>query len=227
MAKDMLYLPLRLIQSALGQKAEVKLLGRSQRERSQHRAVMGGDEVANLPGKVGSPVGWRPERASAAGAKFDQSALNATGRAAAHAVSGVLKSLVRHAITSCIQLVRFTDEVPRRPVLQGPVSLGYKFHTKGRGQASETGRVSPQPCLKGCQQRQSRGLRLGRFPGPSACSERQNLRVPRGPLRFMGPVSPAPAATAGRDRTSSGQRAGPLSNSPQQPKLGHPAVHPR
>ena len=103
MAKDMLYVPLRLIQSALGQKAEVKLLGRSQRERSQHRAVMGGDEVANLPGKVGSPVGWRPERASTAGAKFDPSAFHATGRAAAHAVSGARKSLVRPAITSCIQ----------------------------------------------------------------------------------------------------------------------------
>ena len=224
MAKDMLYLHLHLIQSALGQKEEVKLLG-DQRERSQSRPVMSGCEVASLPGGMGLPLGRRQERASTSGAKFDQSALNATGRDAAGAVSGAPGSSVVHAITSSTQLVCFTDEVPRRPVPQGWVSPGYKSQTKGRAHASEAGRASPQPRLKGCQQRQSRGLRWRM--AANACSERQNLRVPRGPLGFMGPVSPVNAATKWRDRTSSGQLAGLLSNSPQQPKPRHTAVHPR
>ena len=37
----------------------------------------------------------------------------------------------------------------------------YKSYTKGPGHASETGRASPQPRLKGCQQRQSRGVWIG------------------------------------------------------------------
>ena len=48
MAKDMLYLHLRLIQSALGQKAEAEPVG-NHRERSQGRAVMRGHEVASFP----------------------------------------------------------------------------------------------------------------------------------------------------------------------------------
>ena len=195
------------------------------RECSQSRTAMGGGEVASLPSQVGLPLGQRPERASTSGAKFDQSALNAIGRVAAGAVSGAPGSLVVQAITSSTQLVRLTDEVPRRPISQGLVSPGYKSQTKCRGQASETGRASPRPRLKGCQQRQSRGLR--RRLAASACSERQNLRVPRGPLGFMGPVSPVMSATKWRDGTSSRQMTGLLSNSPQQPKPGRTAVRPR
>ena len=222
---DMLYLHLRLIQSALGQKAEAKPLGLTQRERSQERAAMRVHEVACLPGKTGLPLGQSQERASPFLAKFDQSAYFATGRAAADAVSGALMTLVLPAATSGTWFVRFTDEVPRRLVSKGRVNHSYKSHTKGCGHASETGRVSPQPRLKGCQQRQSRGLRVRL--AASACSERQNLRVPRGPLRFMGPVSPATAATKWRDGTSSCQLAGSLSNSPQQPKPGQAAVRSR
>ena len=223
---DMLNLHLRLIQSALGQKAETKPMGLIiHRECSQDRAAMGGLEVASLPGEMGLPLGQSHERASPFLAKFVLSAFSATGRDAAQAVSGAPIALVLPATTSRTQYVRFTDEVPRRPVLGGLVSLGYKSHTKGWGHASETGTAFPRPRPKGCQQRQSRGAddRLAGHP----CSERQNLRVLPGPLRFMGPVSPATAATKWRDGTSSCQLAGLLSNSPQQPETGQAAVRSR
>lgn len=220
----MLYLHLRLIQSALGQKVEAEPVDLFHRGRSQGRATTGGREVASFPGEVGPPLGQSQERASPFRVKFDLSAYFWTGRDAAHAVSGAPVTLVVHATTPRTQYVRFTDEVPRCPVL-GRVSPGYKSHTKGQGHASETGTAFPRPRLKGCQQRQSRGLRLR--PAASACSERQNLRVPPGPLRSMGPVSPATAATKWRDGTSSCQLAGPLSNSPLQPKPGQAAVRSR
>ena len=227
LAMDMLYLHLRLIQSALGQKVEAEPVGWCHRGRSQGRPAMGGREVASFPGEMGPPLGQSQERASPFLAKFDLSAYFETGRAAAHAVSGALMALVLPAVTSRIRFVRSTDEVPRRLGLSGRVSAGYKSHTKGQRYASETGTAFPRPRLKGCQQRQSRGLRQDRSSDPNACSERQNLRVPPGPLRSMGPVSPAHAATKWRGRTSSGQRAGLLSNSPPQPEPGQAAVRSR
>ena len=191
LAMDMLYLHLRLIQSALGQKAEAEPVGRCPRERSQGRAAMRGHEVASFPGEMELPLGWSLERVTSFLAKFALSASFATGRDAAHAVSGALIAPVVQAITSSTQNARFTDEVPRRPGPPGRVSLGYKSHTKGRSQASAAGRASPQPRPKGWQQRQSRGVCPNRVTDPSTRSERQNLRVPQGPLRFMGPVSPA------------------------------------
>jgi len=225
LAMDMLNLHLRLIQSALGQKAGAKPMGLPHRERSQGRAAMHGHEVASLPGEMGPPLGQSHERASPFLAKFGLSASLTTGRDAAHAVSGAPMALVLPATTSCIQYVRFTDEIPRRLVPVGRVNPGYKSYTKGPSHASETGTAFPRPRLKGCQQRQSRGARL-RLAG-GACSERQNLRVPLGPLGFMGPVSPTNAATKWRDGTSSRQLAGLLSNSPQQPKPGQAAVRSR
>jgi len=223
----MLYLHLRLIQSALGQKVEAEPVG-NHRGRSQRRAAMGGVEVASFPGEAGPPMGQSAvvERASPFRAKFGLSAPSATGRVAAYAVSGQTIALVLPAVTPCTQHVRFTDEVPRRPVLE-QVSLDYKSHTKGRGYASAAGMAFPQPCRKGCQQRQSRGLRPGRSLGLGACSERQNLRVPPGPLRSMGPVSPVDKATTWPVGTSSPQSSGPLSNSPPQPKTGQAAVRSR
>ena len=220
----MLYLPLRLIQSALGQKVEAEPVG-NHRERSQGHPAMGGLEVASFPGEMGPPLGQSYERASPLLAKFGRSAFLTTGRDAARAVSGAPMALVLPATTSCAQLVCFTDEVPRRPVPPGRVSPGYKSHTKGRGDASETGTVFPRPRLQGCQQRQSRGAG-GRSAG-LPCSERQNLGVPPGPRRSMGPVSPAMAATKWREGTSSPQLAGLLSNSPQQPEAGQAAVRSR
>ncbi len=221
---DMLYLHLRLIQSALDQKAEAEPMG-NHRGRSQGRVARRSHEVASFPGEMGPPLGQSQERASPFLAKFDRSASFATGQAAADAVSGVPMALVLPATTSRTQHVRFTDEVPRRPVRGGRVSPGYKSHTKGQGDASETGTAFPRPRLQGCQQRQSRGAWVR--SSASTCSERQNLRVPPGPLRIMGPVSPAIAATKWPSGTSSRQLAGPLSNSPQQPEPGPTAVHPR
>ncbi len=200
-------------------------MGSTHRERSQGRAAMRGHEVACLPGVMGPPLGQSHERASPFLAKFVLSASFATGRDAAQAVSGAPMALVLPATTSRTQYVRFTDEVLRRPALSGSVSLGYKSHTKSWGHASETGTAFPRPRLKGCQQRQSRGT-SGRATGPW-CSERQNLRVLPGPFRFMGPVSPALAATNWPDQTSSGQGAGLLSNSPQQPDTARVAVRSR
>ncbi len=229
MAKDMLYLHLRLIQSALGQKAEAKLVGSAHRERSQRWVAIPNDEVASLPGTAGSPLGQsrsQTQRASSLRVKLHGlSAYSRTGRAAADAVSGVLTTLVRHAITSGTQHVLLTDEVPRRPAPPEQVSQGYKPYAKGRGYASEAGRVSPQPRLKGCQQRQSRG-RCGRLSDLTG-SERQNLRVPGRPLRSMGPVSSATAATKWPGRTSSDQPAELLSNSLAQPEAADQAVRKR
>lgn len=222
----MLYLHLRLIQSALGQKVEAEPVG-DHRGRSQGRPAMDGHDVASFPSTTGLPLGQSDvKRASPFRAKFDQSASFATGRDTADAVSGATTALVQHAVTSGTQHVRFTDEVPRRPVRQR-VSLPHKSNTKRGGYASETGTAFPRPRLKGCQQRQSRGLRPSRFLGPGAGSERQNLRVPPGPLRFTGPVSPAVKATQWPQGTSSSQTAGTLSNSPQQPRPARVVVRSR
>ena len=186
---------------------------------------MGGHEVASFPGKMGSPLGLRQERVTIPVAKFGLSAFNATGRASAYAVSGGLVSPVLHAVTSCAQLARSTDEVPRRLLPPGGVSPGYKPYAKGQGDASEAGTAFPRPRPKGSQQRQSRGAG-GRLAALS-CSERQNLRVPPGPFRSMGPVSPTTTATKWREGTSSPQLAGRLSNSPLQPESGQAAVRSR
>ena len=219
---DMLYNHFRLNQSALGRKVEAKPVGRSHRERSQELATMRVHEVAGLPGGKELHLGWNDERASSAVAKFVLSALFTTGRDAVQAVSGAPTYPVVQAITFRTGNVRFTDEVPRRPAHRGRVSFGYKSYTKGQGHASETGRASPQPRPKGCQQRQSRGSRLRLHA--DVCSERQNLRVPFGTLGFMGPVSPTFIATKWRDGTSSCQWVGSLSNSPTRPKPGPTAV---
>src|SRR5262245_22242460 len=224
LAIDMLLLHLPLTPSARGQKVEAKLVGLSQQGRSQRWAAMSIDEVASLPGTTGLPLGQSRShtvRTSPFRVKYGRSA-TATGRVAADAVSRVPTTLVLHAIMPGTQHVPLTDEVPRRLVRSGRVSQGYKSYTKGRGHASEMGRASPQPHLKGCQQRQSRGLSR-RFL-PLTCSERQNLRVSRGPLRSMGSVSSATAATTWPGGTSFCQPADLLSNNPPQPEIGHGTV---
>ena len=150
------------------------------------------------------------------------SAFMTTGRVVAYAVSGAPTILVLPAIMPSIQHGPLTDEVPRRLVLWGQVSPGYKSYTKGLGHASETGRASPQPRPKGCQQRQSRGL-CDRFVDPT-CSERQNLRVPRRPLGSTRSVSSALAATTWPGGTSSCQGVDRLRNGPLQPRLESVAV---
>jgi hypothetical protein len=197
------------------------------RERSQGRVARRGREVACLPSAMGSHLGRSCGRETPSLSKSVLSASFETGRAAVHAVSGALMTLVLPAITSRTRNVLLTDEVPRCPGLIRRVSLAYKSDTKGPADAPVTGRVSPQPRLQGCRQRQSRGARFRRYGAETVCSERQNLRVPCGPLRFMGPVSPAIAVTPWPGGTSSCQVAGLLRNDPQQPELGHAAVRHR
>jgi hypothetical protein len=228
MATELLILPLHLIQSALGQKVEAKPRVSYSRERSQDRVARRGREVACLPGTMGSHLGRSCGRETPSLSKSVLSASFVTGRAAVYAVSGALMTPVLPAITSRTRNVPLTDEVPRRPLPSwSGVSLAYKSDTKGPADAPVTGRASPQPRLEGSRQRQSRGARPGRFSGQALCSERQNLRVPCGPLRFMGPVSPAIAATKWPGGTSSCQLVGLLRNSPQQPEPGHAAVRHR
>jgi hypothetical protein len=218
LAEDMLNLHLPLIQSALGQKVEAKLVGRSHQGRSQRWAVMPNDEVASLPGMAGLHLGWSRsnERTSPFRVKFGL-LTSWTGRVIAYAVSDAPSAPVLQAITSCAQHVLLTDEVPRRPVPPGQVSPGYKSYTKGLGHASETGRASPQPRLKGSQQRRSKS-ECGRLSNRT-CAERQNLRVPCGPPGSMRQVSTAFAATKWPDGTSSCQPAEWLRNCPSQPKV--------
>jgi hypothetical protein len=220
MARDLLYLALHLIQSALGQKVEAKPV--FHRERSQGAPVRERLEVACLASGMGLPMGRSQERASALRAKFGCPAGSGDSRIAAHAVSGVSMAPVRPAITFRTGFVQRTDEIPRRPGLGGRVRPGYKSHTKGPVDAPMTGTGSPRPRLQGWQQRQSRRQHPG--ASPAAGVERQNLRVPRGPLRDMGPVSTAVEATTWPGGTSSRQPAAWLSNSPQHLRWVHAAV---
>jgi len=174
----MLYLPLRLIQSALSQKAEAKLVNSFHRESSQGRAAMRGHEVASLPGEAGLHMGQSQRRASPFLAKSGLSGQFQTGRVAAYAGSGAPLALVLHAITSCEWSVHPTDEVPRRLGF-GQVSFDYKSHTKGQSDAPVTGTVSLRPRFQGCQQQQSK----------SSPTESQNRRKPVMALSLMGIVS--------------------------------------
>jgi len=216
MACSMLYLPLHLTQSALGETVEAKPVGESHRERSQGLAAMPGHEVACLPGAMGLPLGRSQGRASPLRAKSGLSAtLIRTGLAAANAVNGAPMVPALPAITSHTGNVRLTDEVPRRLRLPDEVTAGYKSQAKGQRYAPVAGTVSLRPRLQGCQQRQSRGPvapgweRLG--------SERQNLCVPGTAGRFMGPVSPSVQATQWPGGTSSRPTLGALRNRPQKP----------
>ena len=224
MANELLILPLHLIQSALGQKEEAKPVSRSHRERSQGRAVMRGLEVACLSIQTGSPMGRSRGRASPFLAKSVRSGHFQTGRATASTVAdgSALTPPVRHAITSDQRNTHPTDEVPRCPwPLRVKVSPVYKSNTKGLADAPATGTGSSRPRLWGCRQRQSRGPRqCGDF-------ERQNLRVPSGPLRSTGQVSPMPAATKWPDGTSSCQRVDWLRNRLIQPGRARSAVRSR
>src|SRR5258708_40113758 len=116
MASDMLILPLRLIRSAPGQKAEAKLVNSFHRESSQGRAEMHGHEVACLPGEAGLHMGQRPRRASPFPAQSVLSAYFPTGLGEACAVSAPPMALGLPAIPSCQWFVCPPPEVSRRPV---------------------------------------------------------------------------------------------------------------
>ena len=157
MANELLYLPLRLIASARSRKAEAKLVDGFRQERSQGGPAMDRLEVACLPSSIGLPLGRSRGRETPSLSKSVLSASVATGRAAAHAVSGVLMAPVLHAIMCCKRNVRLTDEVPRRPLPSWHgVSVAYKSNTKGPPDAPVTGTGSLRPRLQGCQQIQSK-----------------------------------------------------------------------
>jgi hypothetical protein len=194
-------------------------------ERSQGQARRSGLEVACLPSLMGLPLDQDRGRASPLRAKSVFSVSAKRSRVPAHAASGMPSALVLHAITSDTRNIHLTDEVSRCPGLGGQVSANYKPDAKGLRHAPVTGRGSPQPRLWRCQQRQSRGACTWETRG--MCSERQNLRVPFGSLRFMGPVSPVIKAAQWPGRTFSCQLASLLSNSPQQPERRRAAVRQR
>lgn len=220
----MLYLTLRLTPSVRGQKVEVKPVG-NYRGRSQDGAVMGRSDVADLPSGAGLPLGRDSGRASALLAKSVFSASTQRSLGATHAVSGVLTLPVRHAVMPRTRKVHSTDEVLRCLNSWSWVTAGYKPNAKCPPHAPVTGTVSPRPRLRGWQQRRSRDT-----PIPSngkASLERQNLRVPLGSPRYMGPVSPAAQAAKWPDGTSSHQAVGSLRNTPQRAGVAPAAVHPR
>jgi hypothetical protein len=218
-------MPLRLILSAQGQKVKAELVDSFHRGCSQGGSAMDRHEVACLPSSVGSPLGRSRGRETPSLSKSVRSASLRTGRVVACAVSNVLMAPVLQAITCGKRNAPLTDEVPRCPLpFRLGVSVAYKSDTKGPPDAPVTGRGSPPPRLEGWRQRQSRGAGPGRFGGRAVCSERQNLRVPPGPRRFMDRVSPMDQATKWPDRTSSGQSVGLLRNRSQQPVAGWAAV---
>jgi hypothetical protein len=230
MASQLLILPLHQILSVQGLKVEAKPKVLNLRESSQGRAAMRVREVACLPSSTGLHLGWSQDRASPQWAKIDQSAYSETGRDVTGTDSDALMAPVIPVITCCKRNDHRTDEVPRCPLPFGTgVSATYKFETKGSTDASEAGMGALQPRLKGCRQRQSRSIyqRLGVVWAGGGRSERQNLRVPCGPPRFMGPVSPGIKATTWPGGTSSRQIPGSLGNRPQQPRWARKAVHTR
>src|SRR4030095_8149604 len=98
MANELLILPLRLIPSARGQKAETKPVDRFHRERSQGGPAMDRHEVACLPSGAGSRMGRSGGRETPFLSKSVLSACSETGRVVAHAVSDVPITPVLHAI---------------------------------------------------------------------------------------------------------------------------------
>ena len=189
MANELQILPLRLIASARSRKAEAKPVDGFHRERSQGGPALDRLEVACLPSSMGLPLGRSRGREPPSLSKSVLAASCATGRAVAHAVSGVLRAPVLPVITGGKRNGRLTDEGPRRPRPFGRgLRVAYKSDTKGPPDAPVTGTGSPRPRLQGGRQRQRRGAGRRRCGG-AVCSERQNLRVPQEPLRFMAPAT--------------------------------------
>jgi hypothetical protein len=141
-------------------------MGLSRRERSQGRTVMGGHEVASLPGEVESPFGRTDKRATTLLVKFDLPASFGSGRAAAHAVSGGLTVPVLQATTTRTGNPRFTDEVPTCLAARR-VTAGYKMASKGQLYARAAATASYRRRPRGCQQRHS---------NPAHRDERQYLK---------------------------------------------------
>jgi len=144
MAYPVLYLPLHLIQSALGQKVEAKPRGQTFRERRQGRSARICREVACLPGRAGSRISRAVGRASPLRAKSVSLSAQKGVLAVAYAVSCVQIGAVLHAITSDVRLVHSTDlyrrairktrkaSPTRRCREQGLIGPGFRDVSKSR-----------------------------------------------------------------------------------------------
>lgn len=157
MAKILLIFILRLIQSALSQKAETEPAG-NRRGCSQGGSVMGRRDVASLPSRSGLHLGRVRGRASPFRAKSVFSASSRRILNATYAVTGVSTAPVLRVIMSSTRKAHLTDEVLRRPVPSGRVIVGYKPNAKGQHHALVTGTDSSRPRLQGWQQRRSRSF---------------------------------------------------------------------
>jgi hypothetical protein len=211
MAYPMLYLPLHLIQSALGQKVEAKPRGLSPWERRQGRSVMICREEASLPGRMGSRFSRVGGRASPLRAKSVSLSAQKGVLDAAHAVGCAQTGAMLHAITYDTRFVPSTDEVPQRRAAPRPVTASYKKNSKGEPHALVPGTRSHWPRFQGCQQIQS-------SPAPSRderCNRYQFLR----PVFDTGKVSSTAPATKWPARTSSWKPVSMLRNVPQHEVL--------
>lgn len=205
MVHSLLYLPLHLTQSALGQKVEAKPVGASPWERCQGWAVMSSRDEAGLASWMGLRLGWSRGRVSLLQTKSGPPAPVGGSRAAVYAVSGVPMALVQHAVTSDKRSNHLTDEVPQRLGLTLQVNTGYKFGAKGGCDALATGTGSPWPRPWGWQR--CRSSSAGR-------NERQNRNQLVNRWRLIGQVSRMAAATKWPGGTSSRQPVRSLRNGP-------------
>lgn len=175
-----------LIQSALDQKAEIKLGGLAAGERSQVDPAMGRREEADLPVLAGWRLGRVNGRASPHRAKSASLPLVEIP-GVANAVSGLQIDLVHRVVMSGGWCSFPTDEVPRCPQSQTGVIPGYKLDVKDRGYAPVSRALSQGSALWGCQQGQNR-LRQPRVKRP-------NRSQSVSPGSFPGKVSRASVAT--------------------------------
>ena len=202
MASPVLYLPLHLIQSALGQKVEAKPRG-VPRERRQRRSAMVCVEEASLPARMGSRLSRVGGRASPHRAKSVSPSPQKGALVAAHAVSCGQTGAMLHAITYDTRFVHSTDEVPQRRAALRPVTARYK-KTKSKPHALVPGTGSHWPRPQGCQQNQS-------SPATRLDERCHRYQSPR-PGSDMEKVSLAAAATTWPAGTSSRKPVSMLRN---------------
>jgi hypothetical protein len=208
-----------LCESALVQKEWTKPLASGRRERSQCVSVMRRSEEAGPLHSEGLRNGSDDVRASVATAKHDRLSQQPVPRSFRRLL--VVATWVPSAITWRKRSSHITGEVP--PCLDAVyrVSLSYKVHPKGRGNAWAQRRRSQSPLHWGCQQSQSR-------PSHAARAERQNQIEQFRRNRDMGKVSRSIQATKWPAVASwAVTRSSLLRNILQRPAVGGIAVHPR
>jgi hypothetical protein len=214
-----------LIGSASGQKAQAKPVGSHRGERCQGVPAMTRREEASRRRLAGSRFGRDSGRVCAPVTK-PVSSPPRRSPSLAGAVSHGKAVPVKREIMQEQWHHHPTGELPPRPSApwRDTVTSGDKAPPKRPDHARVSGTGSLRPRLQGTQQRQSSEGRARL--GVHAPHERLNLRVPRGPFRFMGQVSLTAQAPKWPVRTSSGQPVVSyrLRNGPQQPPAEHVSV---